>query len=102
MVIIGLAVSVVAVVAGLRPHLVSGDAAATLIPEPPAVGDCVVGPVPDPNRGVYAPVTADSGGIVPLYPAQQIRLCPEARSGVVRSGVSLLGKSVRSQLVLRR
>lgn len=89
LVIIGVVVALVLVVAGLHPHLVTGAAQATPVPGPPAVGDCVVDPVPDPNRGVLAPVTADSRGTVPVYPAQQIRPCPGARYGEITAVIAI-------------
>lgn len=47
LVVIGVAVFLVAVVAGIRPHLVSGAGQAAPVPGPPVIGrDCVLGPPP--------------------------------------------------------
>ena len=88
LVVIGLAVLLVAVVAGLRPQLVTGAAQSTPIQRPPGVGDCVVNPLPAPKLGVVAPVTADSGGTVPVYPAQQIQPCTGARYGEITAVIA--------------
>jgi len=87
LVVIGLAVLLVAVVAGLRPQLVTGAAQSTPIQRPPGVGDCVVNPLPAPKLGVVA-VTADSGGTVPVYPAQQIQPCTGARYGEITAVIA--------------
>lgn len=89
LVIIAVAGALVAVVAGLRPHQVNGAAQAMPVPGPPAVGDCVVNPVPDPIRSVHAPVTAESGGAVPVYPAQQIRPCLGVRYGEITAVIAI-------------
>lgn len=89
LVVIGVAVALVAVVAGLRPHLVAGSAQAAPVPGPPVAGDCVLDPVPvRPVGGVLAPVTATSGGAVPVYPAQQIRPCTAARYGEITAVIT--------------
>ncbi len=72
----------VAVITGLRPHVVAGAAQAAPVQSPPAVGDCVLDPLPGPPLGDIT-VTADSGGAVPVYPAQQIQPCTAARYGEV-------------------
>jgi len=58
LVVIGLAVLLVAVVAGLRPQLVTGAAQSTPIPRLPAVGDCVV----DRPHGVPSGARRDDRG----------------------------------------
>jgi len=80
LVVIGVAVFLVAVVAGLRPHLVTGSAQAVPVPGPPVVGDCVLDPLGPPEE---FDVTAASGGTVPVYPAQQIRPCTGTRYGEI-------------------
>ena len=80
LVVIGVAVVLVAVVAGLRPHLVTGSAQAVPVPGPPAVGDCVLDPLGPPAE---FNVIAASGGTVPVYPAQQIRPCTGTRYGEI-------------------
>lgn len=80
-----MAVVLVAVITGLRPHLVAGAAQAAPVPGPPAVGDCVLDPLPDPALVRSAGVTATSGGTVPVYPALQIRPCTGIRYGEVTS-----------------
>ncbi len=82
LVVIGVAVVLVAVVAGLRPHLVTGAAQAAPVPGPPAVGDCVLDPVPGPPEDVNVNNT-DYDGTVPVYPAQRIRSCTAARYGEI-------------------
>lgn len=79
--VIGVAVALVAVIAGLRHHPVAGVAQAAPVQGPPVVGDCVLDPVPGPPMD--APVTATSGGTVPVYPAQQIGPCTAARYGEI-------------------
>lgn len=81
LVVIGAVLVLVAVVTGLRPHLVAGAGQAAPIPGPPVVGDCVLDPVFGPPMGTI--VTATSGGAVPVYPAQQIRPCGGARYGEI-------------------
>jgi len=88
LVVIGSAVLLVAVMAGLRPHLVTGVAQAAPVPGPPAVGECVVDPLPAPKFGVVAPVTAASGGTVPVYPSQQIQPCTGARYGEITAVIA--------------
>ena len=80
LVVLGLAVVLVAVVAGLRPNLVTGSAQAVPVPGPPVVGDCVLDPLGPPEE---FDVTAASGGTVPVYPAQQIRPCTGTRYGEI-------------------
>ncbi len=87
LVVIGLAVVLVAVVAGLRPQVVTGAAQATPVPGPPGVGDCVVDPIPGRPQRLDI-VTADSGGTVPVYPAQQIRPCIGARYGEITAVIA--------------
>ncbi len=96
LVVIGVAVVLVAVVAGLRPHLVVGAAQAVPVPGPPAVGDCAVDPLPGPVRGPQpgAPVTATSGGTVPVYPAQQIQPCTGARYGEITAVIAAPRRTV--------
>jgi len=86
LVVIGVAVFLVVVVAGLRPHLVTGAAQAAPVPGPPVVGDCVLDPVPGPP--MRALVTDASGGTVPVYPAQQIRPCTGTRYGEIAAVIS--------------
>jgi len=86
LVVIGVAVVLLAVVAVLRPHLVPGAGQAAAVLGPPAVGDCVLDPLPSrPPSGI---VTAASGGTVPMYPAQQIRTCTGARYGEITAVVA--------------
>jgi len=86
LVVIGVAVFLVVVVAGLRPHLVTGAAQAAPVPGPPVVGDCVLDPVPGPP--MRALVTDASGGTVPVYPAQQIRPCTGTRYGEITAVIA--------------
>jgi len=86
LVVLGVAVVLVAVVAGLRPNLVTGAAQAAPIPGPPVVGDCVLDPVPGPP--MRALVTDASGGTVPVYPAQQIRPCTGTRYGEIAAVIA--------------
>jgi hypothetical protein len=88
LVVIGSAVLLVAVLAGLRPHLVPGAAQALPVPGPPAVGDCVLDPILKLNLGAVAPVAADAGGTVPVYPAQQIQPCTGARYGEITAVIA--------------
>jgi len=86
-VVIGVAVFLVVVVAGLRPDLVTGAAQAAPVPGPPVVGDCVLDPVPGPP--MRALVTDASGGTVPVYPAQQIRPCTGTRYGEIAAVIAI-------------
>jgi len=86
LVAIGVAVVLVAVVAGLRPHLVTGSAQAAPVPGPPVAGDCVLDPVPGPLMRAIA--TAASGGTVPVFPAQQIRPCTGTRYGEITAVIA--------------
>lgn len=82
------ALTLVVVITGLRPHLVPGAGQAAPVTGPPVVGDCVVDPLPAPT--LMSPnVPAGSGGTVPVYPAQQIQPCTAARYGEV---VAVIGK----------
>jgi len=92
LVVIGVAVVLVAVVAGLRPHLVAGAPQATPVPGPPTVGDCVLDPLLGPQPGTT--VTATSGGTVPVYPAQQIRPCSRIRYGEIVSVIATPARTV--------
>jgi len=83
-IVIGVAVLLVAVVAGLRPHLVAGAAQSAPVPGPPAVGDCVLDPLPADPVGD----TTTSGGTVPVYPALQIRSCSGTRYAEVVSVIA--------------
>jgi len=87
LVVIGVAVVLVALVAGLRPHLVPGAGQAAPVPGPPAVGDCVLDPVPPRPPGVV--ITAASGGTVPVYPAQQTRPCTGDRYGEITAVIAV-------------
>ncbi len=86
--VIGLALVLVAVVAGRQTHLLAGAAEAPPIPGPPVVGDCVVDSLPGPPLVADPTVTASSGGTVPVYPAQQIRPCTGTRYGEVVSVIA--------------
>ncbi len=77
MLVLGVVMLLVAVVAGLRPHLVAGAAQSVPVPGPPAVGDCVLDPLPADSLDGNTTVT--SGGTVPVYPALQIRPCSGTR-----------------------
>ncbi len=92
LVVIGVAVTLVAVVAGLRPHLVPGAGRAAPVPGPPAVGDCVLDPLPGPPPGIT--VTATSGGTVPVYPAQHIQRCSGIRYGEIVSVIAPPSRTV--------
>lgn len=80
-VVIGVVVVLMVVVTGLRPHLLGGAAQAAPVPGPPAVGDCVLDPLPGSPQNTA--VTAASGGAVPVYPQQLIRPCTAARYGEI-------------------
>ena len=88
LIVICSAVLLVAVITGLRPDRVAGVAQATAVAGPPAVGECVVDPLPKPQLGVTAPVLANSGGTVPVYPAQQIQPCTGARYGEITAVIA--------------
>ncbi len=92
LVVICVAVVLVAVVAGLRPHLVPGAGQAVPVPGPPAVGDCVLDPLHGPQPGIT--VTATSGGTVPVYPAQHIQRCSGIRYGEIVSVIATLSRTV--------
>jgi len=87
--VIGVALVLVAVVAGLRPHLVTGNAQAAPVPGPPVVGDCVLDPVPPPAlpSGIITntPVT---GGTVPVYRVRVIQPCTQTRYGEITSVIA--------------
>ena len=85
LIVIGVAVVLVATVAVLRPHLVTGAAQAAPIPGPPAVGDCVLDPLPP---APVAAVSTASGGTVPVYPQQTVRPCSGARYGEITAVIA--------------
>lgn len=87
LVVLGVAVVLVAVLTGLRPHPVAGTGQAAPVPGPPAVGSCVADPVPG-RQQVPNTVTAITGGTVPVYPAQQIGPCARSRFGEVVSVIT--------------
>ena len=78
LIVISVVLVLVGVIAGHRMQLVAGSAQAAPVPQPPAVGDCVVDPIP-----VGVVLTAGSGGTVPSYPAQHIEPCNGLRYGDV-------------------
>lgn len=87
MLVVGVALALVAAVTGLQPHLVTGVARATPVPGPPAVGDCILDRLPGPALGTVT-ITPNSGGTVPVYPAQQIRPCTTARYGEITAVIA--------------
>ena len=83
-VVIAVVVVLVAVVAGVRPHLVAGSGQAAPVPGPPTVGDCVL----DPPPGLQPHIATVLAGTVPTYPAQQIEPCNGARYGEVAAVIA--------------
>ena len=88
LIVICSAVLLVAVITGLRPDRVTGVAQATPVAGPPAVGDCVMDPLPKPELGATTPVLANSGGTVPVYPAQQMQPCTGLRYGEITAVIA--------------
>ena len=84
---ISLVLVLVVVVNATRPHLITGAGQAAPIPDPPAVGDCVLDPVAD-KSPMGTTITASSGGTVPVYTAQQTKRCTGARYGEVTAVIS--------------
>jgi len=78
-----------AVIANVRPHIVAGAAQAAPVPGPPAVGDCVLDPVPV-SAWVWSSsplestnITATTSAADMSYPRQQMQPCSGPRYGEV-------------------
>lgn len=83
--VIGVVLVLIAVVANLHPRPISGLAAGAPVPQAPAVGDCVLDPLPD-RSWAYSDtqtVTPRTPVSVPSYPSQRMQTCGGARYGEV-------------------
>lgn len=81
--VIGCVLATVVVVAAAAPHRIAGSAVATPVPGPPAVGDCVLDPLPD-SAVDGAVVNAPMRAADPAYPQlRRVQPCAGDRYGEV-------------------